>query len=118
MGSNHGSRKLIYILLVFLLLVVAGFLLRRTLDAHLRAAAVLTRLNDPDAHRFIAGFAAHPIREEDGSALISTGPLRYKMYIPDGSARGCIVLLHGVHHLGLYCARHQSVEKRVVDEVR
>jgi len=100
--KKQGSRKLKYLLLFLLFFVLAGVTLRDTADAHLRAAAVLTRLNDPNAHGFVASFAGHPYTEEDGSALIASGRLKFRLYIPAGGARnGGIVLLHGIHHLGM-----------------
>lgn len=102
MEKHQGSRKLKYLLIVILLIVLAGVALHGTAESHLRAAAVLTRLSDPNAHGFVAGFAGHPFTEEDGSALISSGPLKFKLYIPNNGVRnGGIVLLHGVHHLGM-----------------
>jgi hypothetical protein len=100
--KSRGSRKLRYLLLVLLVIILAGVALRGTAEAHLRAAAVLTRLSDPNAHGFVASFAGHPLTEENGSALIASGPLRFKMYVPANGARnGGIVLVHGVHHLGM-----------------
>ena len=102
MERNQGSRKLKYVLLVLVIIILAGVALRGTADAHLRAAAVLTRLSDPHAHGFVASFAGHPFSEEDGSALIASGPLKFRLYIPEnGAGKGGIVLLHGVHHLGM-----------------
>lgn len=102
MEKHQGSRKLKYFLFILLLIVLAGVALRGTAEAHLRAAAVLTCLSDPNAHGFVASFAGHPFNEENGSALIASGPLKFRLYIPDGGAQnGGIVLLHGVHHLGM-----------------
>lgn len=102
MATRRGSRKLTYLLFLFLFVVVAILAVRQMADAHLRAAAVLTRLSDPSAHGFIASFAGDPFREEPGSALTAQGPLKFRLYIPEHGARsGGIVLLHGVHHLGI-----------------
>jgi len=98
----QGSRKLKYLLCILLLIVLAGVALQGTAESHLRAAAVLKRLSEPNAQGFIASFSRHPFTEENGSALVATGPLKFRLYIPDnGAQNGGIVLLHGVHHLGM-----------------
>ena len=102
MDRHRGSRKLTYVLFLVLFLVLAALVLRQVAETHLRAAAVLTLLNDPNAHGMIADFARRPFTEQSGSALVAEGPMKFRLYIPKGGARnGGIVLLHGVHHLGM-----------------
>jgi pimeloyl-ACP methyl ester carboxylesterase len=111
-ATRRGSRKLTYLLFLFLFVVVAILAIRQPADAHLRAAAVLMRLNDPSAHGFIANFVGHPFREEPGSALTAQGPLKFRLYIPaDGAHSGGIVLLHGVHHLGMDDPRLKNLSR-------
>ena len=112
MATRQGSRKLTYLLFVLLFIVVAILAVRQPADAHLRAAAVLSRLSDPNAHGFVADFAAHPFREEPGSAITAQGPLKFRLYIPkDGARGGGIVLLHGVHHLGIDDPRLKNLSR-------
>lgn len=112
MATRRGSRKLTYLLFLFMFIVVAIVALRQPVDAHLRSAAVLSRLSDPNAHGFVADFAAHPFREEPGSALTTQGPLKFRLYIPEDDVHGGgIVLLHGVHHLGMDDPRLRNLSR-------
>ena len=92
---------------IFLFVVVAsigfiGAVLLHPMGAHLRAMSLLLRFSSPQSHGFSASFAQHPFKEEDGSAQTPRGPLRYRMYIPqEVKDPGGVVLLHGVHHLGI-----------------
>jgi pimeloyl-ACP methyl ester carboxylesterase len=62
----------------------------------------LLRFSSPKAQGFAAGFANHPFKEEDGSVQTPRGLLRYRLYIPQNVQNpGGVVLLHGVHHLGI-----------------
>ncbi|HET9182355.1 MAG TPA: hypothetical protein VFP59_09500 [Candidatus Angelobacter sp.] len=100
--DSHTGRKLKYFLIPLLLIVLAVLLLRQDAEAHLRAAAVLERVSDPNAQGPIADFSRQPLREENGSALVADGTMPFRLYIPEGGARnGAIVLLHGVHHLAI-----------------
>ena len=49
MDRSPGSRKLTYVLFLLLLLVLAVLVLRQVAETHLRAAAVLERVSDPNA---------------------------------------------------------------------
>jgi pimeloyl-ACP methyl ester carboxylesterase len=92
---------------IFLFVLVAsigciGAVLLHPVGPHLRAISLLLRFSNPQARGFAASFADHPFREEDGSAQTPQGPLRYRLYIPqDIKNPGGVVLLHGVHHLGI-----------------
>jgi pimeloyl-ACP methyl ester carboxylesterase len=92
---------------IFLFVLVAsigciGAVLLHPVGPHLRAISLLLRFGNPQSNGFSASFAQHPYKEEDGSAQTSQGPLRYRLYTPqDVKNPGGVVLLHGVHHLGI-----------------
>ena len=92
---------------IFLFVLVASFGLLGTVllypvNAHLRAMSLLLRFSNPKASGFSASFASHPFKEQDGVAQTPHGTLHYRLYIPqDIKNPGAIVLLHGVHHLGI-----------------
>lgn len=91
---------------VFLLLgcaAVAGvLLLGPAVLAHLRAFSILLRFSNPRDSELATAFARGPFSEELGSAPTSAGSLRYRIYRPTTSGlHPGIVLLHGVHHLGI-----------------
>jgi pimeloyl-ACP methyl ester carboxylesterase len=89
--------------MVIILAVTAGGVgLRRVGDAHLRAMSVLMRFNAPQTHGFGVRFAQHGVQEELGEAQTPQGPLKFRLYVPQGVPHpGGLVLLHGVHHLGI-----------------
>lgn len=96
MAGFFPRRKWI-ILLVLLAGIVTVAVLHHSIGTHLRAMSVLHRFANPDAEGFSSRFARHPFQEEAGSA-----PIRYRIFRPtDVSNPGGIVLLHGVHHLGI-----------------
>jgi dienelactone hydrolase len=92
---------------IFLFVTVAsvgliGWVLLHPVGPHLRATSLMLRFSDPKAGGVAANFANHPFKEEDGLALTPHGPLRYRLYVPqDVKNPGGVVLLHGVHHLGI-----------------
>jgi pimeloyl-ACP methyl ester carboxylesterase len=82
--------------------VLTGVVLLHPVGAHLRAMSLLLRFSDAHAQGLPTRFADHPFKEEDGYALTPHGPLRYRIYTPqDVQSAGGVVLLHGVHHLGI-----------------
>jgi len=92
---------------IFSFVVIASFgligmVLLHPVGPHLRATSLMLRFSDPKSSGIVASFANHPFKEEDGSAITPHGPLRYRLYIPqDVKYPGGVVLLHGVHHLGI-----------------
>ena len=68
----------------------------------LHAAAVLTRFEDPKAGGFIADFARRQVKTELLYVVAKSTTLRARLYIPVGVEHPpAIVLLHGIHHLGI-----------------
>ncbi|HKW75363.1 MAG TPA: hypothetical protein VJN64_07555 [Terriglobales bacterium] len=100
--AEKQRRWLLWLIIALLALVAAGLLLRPAADTHLRAMSLLLRFSDPKASGFSTSFARHPIREEVGSAQTPEGPLPFRLYIPQNlNHPPAMLLLHGVHHLGM-----------------
>lgn len=100
--ASRSSRKLIWILVSLVALFILGIVVGRAADPYLRATGILLRFNNPDDKSFFARFANHPFREEVTSAQTPKGLIRFRLYIPQGVTHPPgMVLLHGVHHLGM-----------------
>lgn len=72
---------------------------------HFRAAGVLLRVQAPQHPGQLANLSAHPIEELLTEVPTPSGPIRARLYIPsspkDRSQAPGMVLVHGVHHLGI-----------------
>ena len=102
--ARFTRRQRVFIFLFVLLasVILTGIVLLHPVGPHLRAMSLLLRFSDSHAQGLSARFANHPFKEEDGSVLTPHGPLRYRTYTPqDIQNPGGVVLLHGVHHLGI-----------------
>lgn len=110
--ASRSSRKLIWILVLLVALFTLAIVVRGAADPYLRAAGILLRFNNPEDKSFAARFANHPFREEIGSAQTPQGLIRFRLYIPrDVQHPPGMVLLHGVHHLGMEEPRLVSFSK-------
>jgi dienelactone hydrolase len=98
---TRKQRVFIFLFVVVASLVLTGAVLLHPVGAHLRAMSMLLRFSDPNAHGFAVSFAQQPFKEEDGATETLHSTLRYRFYRPQGQIRGAMVLLHGVHHLGI-----------------
>lgn len=99
---TRKQKIFIFVFVVIASIVFIGAVLLHPVGPHLRATSLLIRFSNPEAHGFAARFAHHPFKEENGWAQTPHGPLRYRLYIPqDVTNPGGVVLLHGVHHLGI-----------------
>jgi pimeloyl-ACP methyl ester carboxylesterase len=102
--ARFTRRQRVFIFLFVLLasVVLTGAVLLHPVGAHLRAMSLLLRFSDAHAQGLPAHFANHPFKEEDGYAQTAHGPLRFRTYTPqDVPNQNGVVLLHGVHHLGI-----------------
>lgn len=97
------KRKIWLALLIVLgVLVVGAAIFHESISDHLRAMSVLLRFSDAKAAGFGVRFARHPFSEQIAFAQTPSGLLRYRIYKPlDVSNASGMVLLHGVHQLGL-----------------
>jgi dienelactone hydrolase len=97
-----ASRKKSILLVLLCAILLAAFSLGPAALVRLRAFSVLLRFSSPQDSGLGTAFARGPFSEELGSAQTAGGPLRYRLYRPATPGRHPgIVLLHGVHHLGI-----------------
>jgi dienelactone hydrolase len=83
---------------IALLLLLSLVVLWRPASAHVRAASLLVRFSDPDAHGLLAEAGRHPIGESD-TAVAGT---RARFYLPADVAHPAgVVIVHGVHWKGI-----------------
>ncbi len=102
MAEARRSRKLAYFAVCAVLLLLAWLLLHRTAGDYLRAMSLLTRFSDGQAQEFSTRFARHPFAQVLTTVQTPQGPLKFRLYIPqDVSDPPAIVVLHGIHNLGL-----------------
>jgi dienelactone hydrolase len=99
---TRKQKAFIFVFVLIASFVLIGAVLLHPLGPHLRAASLLLRFSNPNAGGITASFAHHPFKEEDGTAQTPHGSVRYRLYVPQGVKNpGGVVLLHGVHHLGI-----------------
>ena len=99
---TRRQKIFIFLFVVFASVGLTGSVLLHPVGPHLRSLSLMLRFSNPQARGVASHFASHPFTEEDGVAQTPHGPLRYRMYAPqDVKSPGGIVLLHGVHHLGI-----------------
>ena len=80
---------------------------------HLEAISVLDQVSGHPVPALIGNIVAHPITTEDLTLTTESGPVRARLYLPEldaaQSARApALVVLHGVHHLGIDEPRLES----------
>lgn len=87
---------------VLLCFVALAVLAVRPTSAHLRAASLLVRFADEHAHGGLADVGRHAVDEERTTVETSRGAVPARVYTPrDVSGAPGVVLVHGVHRLGI-----------------
>ena len=101
-----------------LLVLACLVILWRPASAHVRAASLLVRFSDPDAHGFLADAARHPVVATDFA--MPAGAARARLYLPSdvdldhGGARvPGVVIVHGVHWKGIDEPRLQRFARTI-----
>jgi dienelactone hydrolase len=98
MPSGRKRRLLIAFFLLLVFLAITYFFLNPYLDA----ASVLLRVSDPKRNDFLTRHDSNAVAISDTTIQTPTGPVRGRIYLPIGvSNPPAMVVLHGVHHLGI-----------------
>ncbi len=91
---------------------LTGAALKGPATSRLRAMSVLVKFSDPKAQGLVASFAQHPVKEEAGTAQTPQGTLKFRVYLPqDVDHPGGVVLVHGIHQLGIEDPRLVSLAR-------
>jgi pimeloyl-ACP methyl ester carboxylesterase len=82
-------------------IALATALLWRPGSAHVRAASLLLRFTEHNAHGLVADIGRHTVEERETTVPLASGAARARLYWPQGvAAPPGLVLVHGVHYLG------------------
>jgi pimeloyl-ACP methyl ester carboxylesterase len=101
-SPDERDRRRIAFALFFGLVLLIGLLIARPVITHLRAVALLLRIENPQHWGTLASFGTYPIEEKLTEVPTPAGPIRARLYIPQGIANApAMVVVHGVHHLGI-----------------
>ncbi len=108
--APRGRRARVAALLALALVV----LMIRPTRAHVRAASLLVRFADAGATGALAAYDNHAVVESDVSVPLAQGETRGRIYTPVGvSDPPGLVLLHGVHRLGIDEPRLQRFARAI-----
>ena len=100
MAGFFSRRRNVVLLILLAAIVIALLVFQHSISAHLRAISVLQRFSNPDSNSFALRFIRHNV--EIGTPQTGDASFKYRLYKPSGVANPHgIVLLHGVHHLGI-----------------
>ncbi len=99
-APQKRSRSVRWAAVVVLLVLLAFFV--RSGERHVRAASLLLRFADPNAHGFLPTYRRHVVIEKLTEVETARGVVRARMYSPEGLANAPgLVLVHGVHRLAI-----------------
>ncbi len=102
-NPSHKARFLAWLLLLLPIVVI---LLYPLANDHLQAASLLQRISDPKATGWLANYEVHPVDVHDSTFTFRGRPIAAHVYTPRGvSFAPGIVIIHGMHRLGIDDAR-------------
>jgi dienelactone hydrolase len=111
---SKGSSRVRTARVVLLVTVALVALMIRPAGAHLRAASLLLRFADAGATGALAGFGKNEVVESEATVPLAQGEARARIYTPAGVADPPgVILLHGVHRLGIDEPRLQRFARAV-----
>jgi len=97
-----AERPRIYAAMVLLTLALATALAWPFLHAHLQAIAVLDLVANKPVPAPLRVLVTEPVRAEELTLPLPSGPVRARMYTPVGKADPpTLIVLHGMHYLGM-----------------
>ncbi|HTD25219.1 MAG TPA: hypothetical protein VK738_21400 [Terriglobales bacterium] len=103
MKSTRRKRLLLFLKIAFCAIVLTvGALPFTPAHDYQRAASLLLRMNNPDHPGRLGEFGVYQVDETILSLNAPSGSVRARLYMPQGVTQPPgIVLVHGIHHLGM-----------------
>jgi dienelactone hydrolase len=103
MTLRHKKRLVnVCILILLIPLAGSGYLIVGPGRTYLRAASLLQRIADGKGSGRLARMDAYPVDEQTATVQTINGPIPARLYVPrDVADPPGMVILHGVHHLGI-----------------
>jgi dienelactone hydrolase len=100
--ARRRRRRLKLAAVLLLLFLLLGVLSWPIIRAHLQSIAVLDLVANKPVPWLLRKAVNRPITTQDFTLPTSNGPIRARLYQPQGHPDApAIVVLHGVHHLGM-----------------
>jgi len=115
--ASRTRRKLfarpIFFALILASVLIFAFAIWPFTRAHLQAISILQQVSGKPVPALIGNVVAVPISTEDLTLTVESGQIRARLYLPESlrenSANApALVVLHGVHHLGIDEPRLES----------
>lgn len=114
MARFFKRRRNVVLLVIFALLALTFFIFQHSIGTHLRAISILQRFANPDSNGFFLRLIRHQV--EIGEPQNKDAPFRYRLYKPlNVTNPPGVVLLHGVHHLGIEDPRLVNFARAVAE---
>jgi len=102
LSAKHRRRRLRATVLVALAAAVVLLSLARPALTHFHAVSLLLRIQNPQHWTTLARLGTYPLEEKQTEVPTPAGPIRARLYIPQGIADPpAMIVVHGVHHLGI-----------------
>jgi len=100
--ANRRRRRLKLAALILLSLLLLCVIAQPFVRAHMQSIAVLDLVANKPVPWLLRKAVTEPIATQDFTLPTSNGPIRARLYLPQSHTDApAIVVLHGVHHLGI-----------------
>jgi len=101
-NQKRETRLRTFLIWSVVLLLIASIAYLSPARDYQRAGSLLLRVENPNGAEWFAQLGTYAVEERAVSLPSPQGPIAARLYVPQArkSARG-LVLLHGVHHLGI-----------------
>lgn len=114
MKTFFKRRRSIILLIILAVIVIAVLIFQHSVRTHLRSASILQRFSNPDSNGFFLGLVRYQV--ETGATQSKDAPFNYRFYKPVGVKNPPgVLLLHGVHHLGIEDPRLVNFARAVAE---
>ena len=106
-SATQPARKSHRSLIILLLIVPCAIAVSApTVNTRLRAASLLTRIENANDPGTLARYDTYHVAETDTSFATPSGPIAARLYTPVGLTHPPhLMIVHGVHHLGIHDPR-------------